>query len=501
MNNQSSIKNKVLWIKWILWMALSNVFFFPALHAKSEYVLPNSSFHFSSKILRHLYQDLKKDFFCTTLLPRCIRFQSIIQLRHSTWLHFKKSHHLFKFPFVINSQKVADIAQRLHFSKIKQRQFVQSASLSLNQKSYQWLNDHTSFFIERSNAIFLLAINNAILTIDDSTSSFTLKKHHLKKKHIERTNIESKRSPLHSNKIKTLLKKNSIIIGLLDSGVSLYHQQMQAIKVKQYNPIDDSYQLKDTAFGHATGILSLLAVKANKTISAGYIHNGTYLSCNGLNQGKYNAITILQCMNWFFLQPRVDVIINAWLASKKGCSNEWRIPLIALLSANTIPIFSAGNYALSHQSHPNRMNYAPANTVFEDKIPLITVGALSKNNQRLSMSSYGVSHCHTNLKKNTPLSWKHYQANFFSLGEALKAAVPWKKDTYQILKGSSFSVVKVAAILAQLIQKHPHNSHSQIIHSLYVTADSLGKSKIYGYGKINPKKASLWLKKTIRKKR
>ena len=130
----------------------------------------------------------------------------------------------------------------------------------------------------------------------------------------------------------------------------------------------------------------------------GFIENGKYLSCNGLPKGKYNPQLILQCMNWFFLKSKVDVVINAWLASSAGCKNEWQQPIEALLAVDIIPIFSAGNYAQNElQNGPQKsaqMNFSPANLILDNiDYPLVSVGALNNEFSRLTSSSYGLTRC------------------------------------------------------------------------------------------------------------
>ncbi|MCW8998963.1 MAG: S8/S53 family peptidase, partial [Kangiellaceae bacterium] len=132
---------------------------------------------------------------------------------------------------------------------------------------------------------------------------------------------DTKKQPLKNN-LKTEIPKGNLVVALLDSGVSTNHEKLVDFNVIQFNSKDNSYGEKDSGLGHATGILSLLNLKENanrKNIN----DNVTYLSCNGITDGKYDFISALRCFNWLFQQPQVDVMLNAWLVSEPGCKPEW----------------------------------------------------------------------------------------------------------------------------------------------------------------------------------
>ena len=400
---------------------------------------------------------LSKKTICIDTLPKCLPVNEIIidrPYRFST----QKQNNLILFPKVINLKKLVELSHTLNLSNQEQKQLVQYSSILLNDFSNQWLLKQYRYLFKKNNLQFeKLPINNSILAIPK---------------------IDASRSKVNlpPTAIKPILKTASpFVVGIIDSGVSVYHEQMQDVSVFQYNPSDRTFELKDTALGHASGILSLLAVNGNKEIENGYLHKGNFLSCNGLPKGKYSDQLILQCMNWFFIQPKVDVIINAWLASEPGCKNEWQQPIEALLAANIIPVFSAGNYANNKE-----MNYSPANLILDNVLyPLITVGALSENSERLLDSSFGLSPC------NNPHSFSHFQANIFSKGENLKVAIPFSKASYQLASGTSYSIVKVAAIIAKIKHRFPEKKNLEIVNALLHSATQFETDNIDGYGRVN----------------
>ena len=395
-----------------------------------------------------------KQYFCTKLLPKCLKIKDISKTRRYYFNNSQKLNRQFiEFPIIIDLKKLVTLSNILNLSINEQKKIIQETSTELNKLSSSWFTQKYKIQIKQNKLNLInIAINNSIGIAKKNERGFAPIK------------IDE-----HSN-------QKRITVGILDSGVSTFHQQMAEVDIIQYNPLDQSSVLRDTAFGHASGILSLLAVKQNSDIKKGFIEDGKYLSCNGLPKGKFNESLILQCMNWFFLQPRVDVIINAWLASDAGCKNEWQQPIEALLASNIIPVFSAGNYADSKKG----MSFSPANLVLDNlDYPLITVGALNKELERLTSSSFGLTTC-----KNKQ-SFKHYQANIFAKGENLKVAIPLAKNTYQFASGTSYSIAEIAANIAKLKQNYPSKSNKEVINSILDSATRFHNNSDNGYGRIN----------------
>lgn len=433
------------------------------------------------KELKSSRKELKQFIFtkniCSKLLPRCLKAKDIvIERKYLIDDRLASEDEMLAFPYIINLKKIVKLSGILNFSKIKQKHLVQQVSFELNKLSSSWFIEKHSVFLNENNlSVNNIAINNSIIISQKNNFNLTLE-------------IPLEFDNQSNQTVSNLVVSNQITIGILDSGVSIYHQQMNHVDVIQYNPLDRTFALRDTALGHASGILSLMSVRENSEIESGMIENGQYFSCNGLPKGKYNYQLIIQCMNWFFLQPKVDVIINAWLASEPGCKNEWQQPIEALLASSIIPIFSAGNYALSKKG----MNYSPANLVLDNlDYPLLTVGALNKLMGRLSTSSYGLSSCENSHK------FKHYQANIFAIGEDLKVAIPLTKNTYQMASGTSYSIVEIASLTVKLIKQFPRKSNKDIIDAILFSArpqDTADTQDVFGYGVLNLQRSIDYLK-------
>jgi len=415
-------------------------------------------------------------------VDNCISLEQLIKPRQHRLEDFHATSGYVEFPMVIDTQAAEQWLSGGEFTKQQRRRFLQTTATRLNQLSAQAFREKLKQIDHSKPLSFTpIAINNSLLVNVEPNQT--------------ENELLSKDSLME---FTTPIADDQAVIGIIDSGVSQYHRRLANAKVLQFNPVENSHQIKDTAFGHATAILSLLAVDDNPSTEKRLVENAQYLSCNGLPNAKYTFFSTLQCMNWLFLAPRVDVVVNAWTAPKIGCVNSWRYPIALLFYANSIPVFAAGNYATEKFDEKN-MSRSPANLDFSNEdFTSLTVGALSVKNGRLESSSYGESSCspkHSSAKSHSKNN-KHYQANLFARGENLMVAVPFTKSSFQKVEGSSYAVVFVAAAVANLSREFPRASSKQISQALLETAKSVESKTFepatpaeYGYGILDYPKA------------
>ena len=386
--------------------------------------------------------------------------------------------HYHEFAYRLDISKLERITHDNKLSKTEKRQLMQLAAIRLNRISInRYLEQH-----EESNFqnITPLPLNNSAIFQLQRPSAQPIQ---------STRNDDADALSNQFAKLTKMVQSGKIqkrTIALIDSGVSNNHQDLSQIKITQFNPANNNFLLKDTGLGHGTGVLSLIHQNIGSDSNNEYDAATTYLSCNGLPYGKYDFLTVLQCMNWLFMQPNVDVMINAWLVSQPGCHYEWLYPLQMTWAANTIPVFSVGNY-----SGKSSMDYSPANlSPFDSQLPLLTVGALNQKNQKLTTSSHGTSQCQGNRILPTVMA----------PGEKIKVAVPFTDNSYQMVDGSSYSVAFVGAALAELISSHSKQTNSQIVMAILQGAVDLGEPGLdstFGYGKLNIEKSFNLLERSI----
>lgn len=256
---------------------------------------------------------------------------------------------------------------------------------------------------------------------------------------------------------------SKLTIALVDSGVTTKHQELSHLdSLQQFNPKDETFELKDSGFGHGTGVFSLMASSNKFQRDIGTLPTANYLSCNGLPSGSYNYAWVTLCFNWLLEQPRVDLIVNSWSQPTSNCNDELLYSLRVLWLANSIPVFAAGNFGLDHRKSRDPVNFA----LFDD-IPLLTVGALGKNNQPLPQSSAGYNVCGNQVRSPTVIA----------PGQDLLVASPLNPASYQARSGTSYAVTYAATALAILVDKFPNTSHKEIIEALTNTSKNMEKNK------------------------
>ena len=356
---------------------------------------------------------------------------------------------------------------------------LQKAASNLNKESVNsYIKENSKIKKEKLNHIEYFAVNNSAIFYFDQI-----------KKHSHKSYLESE------------ISEGELVVAILDSGVSTNHEKLAGFDVIQFNPKDNNYGEKDTGLGHGTGILSLLEpsllepsllepslpgqslpeqslLEPQRESIDNSIRNVTYLSCSGITDGQYNFINALRCFNWFFKQPKVDVMLNAWLVSEPGCRSEWDSPIQMTWMSGTIPVFAAGN-----NGEKQEQSYSPANLAsLGDELPLLSVGSLSESGQRLHSSSQALSQC----------GYPHPLTSLYTNGENLKVAVPFQFESYQTVSGTSYAIAFVAKALLELKSRFPERSNKELVLALYKSANDLGeagKDNEYGFGELDLAKA------------
>ena len=187
----------------------------------------------------------------------------------------------------------------------------------------------------------------------------------------------------------------------------------------------------------------------------GALPQANYISCNGLPSGSYNYLWVISCYDWLLQQPDVDIVVNSWLQPSMTCNDELLYSLRLLWLANSIPIFSAGNFGQEAITTRD-----PANFRLFKSIPLITVGATDTEGRHLPESSHASQQCDDSVEVPT----------VSAPGSHLTVASPFQANSYQQVSGTSFSVAYVATALAVLIYTFPDNTNLEIIQALLAGA-------------------------------
>nr|WP_246722872.1 S8/S53 family peptidase [Aliikangiella sp. G2MR2-5] len=359
--------------------------------------------------------------------------------------------------------------QQLKLTKKETKRAIQNLTKNLNIESvnnyYKSLKKDQK---SRLKKIRYVALNNSAIFFYTSSDKKRKYKHAI--------------DHIYSENIIRESANNFSVVGLLDSGVSNKHESFKNIDVLQYNPANDSHDLIDSGLGHGTGIIYLIdkLYQESKAYRQSYYNKNKikYLSCNGLPQGRFNKLTVIQCLDWFFMQSKVDVLANAWLVDQPGCHIEWQYPLELLWLSDIVSVFAAGNYGME----PGQ-SYTPANLFYStDTTPLISVGAIDDKNQKLATTSSGESSC----KTSSP------HVSLVAQGKDWLVASPIAINSYQKVSGTSYAIAPVIVSFLKAKIDFPALSVSTIVRTFLDTTLDLGetgKDYEFGYGKLNIERA------------
>ncbi|WP_251357949.1 S8/S53 family peptidase [Kangiella sp. TOML190] len=391
---------------------------------------------FAQQIDLNLFEQLVKKYQATAIQKRQALQQSVNLLNHNSVSSLKRL--LAKF----YRQKVIKNLNSIAINN--------ALEVHINAQYLKWFDQ------------FVIAADHLNITPKNSTTaSATLLQNH-----------EQRRN-------KTSSSKASLVLAIIDSGVSTKHQDLQHItNIKQFNPKDGSYHLHDSALGHGTGVFSLLAQK--NTFAEEHNQQIEFLSCNGLPQGKYNFLTVLKCLNWLFLQPQVDMILNPWLVDKAGCNLELAAALNMTWAANSFVVFPSGNYG-------PEQSFSPANYRLYDGSPILSIGSIDQAGKLNQNSSFATSSCDNNFSA----------PRFVEAADALKVAVPFTESSYQQVSGTSYAIALFARKLASLIMENPNVSNKDMYDALVRSGQNQQAKEAYGYGVLDLQKAQQQLSEKI----
>lgn len=426
---------------------------------------------------------------CQTSIIKCTNFETFSVTHQKSIRFIEDNVALLEFGLRLDVDQLNTQLKASNLNKSDQRQLIQKLTHNLNQSSIRHHAERLTE-LEKSGAIVShqpLTISNGLLIHFRPKRKVDIANFFTQSKSISQTTIQSaqhKPHELNTDSADTLiLSKNqgisvavdndkalnsigisqerekdakSVTIALIDSGVSTHHQELSHLnQLLQYNPKDNSFEVKDTGFGHGTGVLSLMAGSNQHNLRIGALPQANYISCNGLPSGSYNYLWVTSCYDWLLQQPDVDIVVNSWLQPSMTCNDELLYSLRLLWLANSIPIFSAGNFGQEAVTTRD-----PANFRLFKSIPLITVGATDTEGHHLPESSHASQQCDDSVEVPT----------VSAPGSHLTVASPFQANSYQQVSGTSFSVAYVATALAVLIYTFPDNTNLEIIQALLAGA-------------------------------
>lgn len=255
--------------------------------------------------------------------------------------------------------------------------------------------------------------------------------------------------------------RNQLVIAVIDSGIDFGHEDLSSKIIDEgYNFIDYNSNPEDNT-GHGTTVTGVIAAEANnfKGIK-GVAGNANIkiLPIKALNNNDtYFTEDIVKSIN-YAIEKEVD-IINLSIAQKSYSEEENKAIQRALNKGITI-VASSGNDGNGEYMYPASYD------------GVISVGAVNEENIKSSFSN------------------SNDKVDIVAPGE--KILTTDLKNTYSIVKGTSYATAYVSGIVGLMKAIKPELSPGEIKEILQNTADDkgdLGYDRHYGHGLINPYKA------------
>jgi subtilisin family serine protease len=278
-----------------------------------------------------------------------------------------------------------------------------------------------------------------------------------------------------------------ITIASLDTGVSLEHPEIESRWRGGSNSWFDPYGQHPTAptdlTGHGTQVMGIIVGADGNGSAIGVAPQAQWISAKIFNdQGSATATAVHQAFQWL-LDPDGDpattdapqIVNNSWAFGSPGCNLEFQLDLQALLAANILPVFAAGNYGPYASKSVSPANYPEA----------LAVGAINNNNLIYGYSSRGPSACGEASGIYPEIVAPGVNVKTTDLG-----------GFYAQASGTSLAAPHVSGALALLLNAYPNLSVVQQREALINSAFDLGAvgpDNNYGYGRLNVLAAHQWL--------
>lgn len=254
-------------------------------------------------------------------------------------------------------------------------------------------------------------------------------------------------------------QQKAIVVAVIDTGIDKAHEDLRnRLSIDGYDFYNKTAEMKDT-HGHGTQVAGVIAAEANNARGISGLVGQYDVSILPLkvlgDNGKGKSSAIIEAIN-YAIAKRVDVVnLSLGGASYSAIENE---VIQRAIDAGIIVIAAIGNEA----EKGNPINYPAAyNNV-------IAVGAVNERNEKSYFSNF------------------NQYVQLVAPGENIWTTLP--KNTYNTVKGTSFSAPIVSGTAAMLKALMPQLTSSEIQQMLTSSATDLGKpgrDDEYGAGLVN----------------
>jgi subtilisin family serine protease len=275
-------------------------------------------------------------------------------------------------------------------------------------------------------------------------------------------------------------KGQNVVVANMDTGVDYTHPELSAQWRGGTNSWYDPYGQHPTEptdlSGHGTWTMSVMVGQDKAGTSIGVAPQAKWIAVKIFNDsGKATNSAIHLGFQWL-LDPdgnpqtadAPDVVNNSWSLTSTSCSTEFEPDLQALLAADIVPVFAAGNSGPATASSTSPANNPSA----------FAVGSIDNNSLIASDSSRGPTNCGGSNNRVWP--------DVVAPGVNIKVGDLY--GFYTTASGTSLAAPHVAGVLALLLSANPNLTAAQQKTALTSTAVDLGAvgaDNLYGWGRVD----------------
>ena len=275
-----------------------------------------------------------------------------------------------------------------------------------------------------------------------------------------------------------------VVIGTLDSGVDMLHQDLitryRGGTNSWYDPYGEHATPYDAA-GHGTWTMGVIVGGAASGTAIGVAPGAQWISAKIFNDaGSATVSAIHQAFQWM-LDPdgnqatddAPDIVNGSWglVDSTFGCNTEFQTDIQALKAAEIAVVFSAGNDGPNPSTSVSPANYPES----------LSAGAVDETLTVADFSSRGPSSCDGGVFPKVAAPGVNIQTTDLTLGGILP-------NLYVYVSGTSFAAPHVAGVMALLKSANPGATVAQMETAIEQTATDLGAAGAdndYGYGLVD----------------
>lgn len=250
---------------------------------------------------------------------------------------------------------------------------------------------------------------------------------------------------------------SDITVAVIDDGIDLSHVDLKGKIVHPFDMVKDS--ASNLPVGeHGTHVAGIIGATADNGVGGAGIAPNTSIMPINVFDGEYAYTSDLIDSIYYAVENGAN-IINMSLGSY-NYSSMYNQAIQYAYEKGVLIISAAGNDSTTSKSYPAAYDH------------VISVSSIDEDDSDSWFSNYGST------------------IDIAAPGSSILSTAPGNK--YEYMNGTSMASPVVAGVAALVWANEPSLTNKQVANRLFETADDLGESGkdiLFGYGKVNAKKA------------